>query len=161
MKVSELVKAFEKKDKKNADEEEDKEKKDADDKDEDKKEDKKASKKNEDEEKDKEDKKTEDVDKRELIRKIMAMAGEAGMSEEKVRTIAKWAEELGYDKDLAQKEGKKNEDDEDKEEEKKDKKNAKDLLEAEEKANAKRFQGQVVDTMSRKLARGQERYGAK
>lgn len=161
MKVSELVKAFEKKDKKNAEDEEDKEKKDADDKDEDK-ESKKASKKNEDEDKDKEkeDKKNEDVDKRELIRKIMAMAGEAGMSDEKVRTIAKWAEELGYDKDLAQKEGKKNED-ADKKEEKKDKKNSKELLEAEEKANAKKFQGQVVDTMSRKLARGQERYGAK
>lgn len=38
--------------------------------------------------------------------------------------------------------------------------NAKELLEAEEKANAKEFQGQVVDTMSRKLARGQERYGS-
>lgn len=158
MKVSDLVAKFEKADKKNKcnEDEEDKEKKDADDKDEDKKEDKKASKKNESEEdkekkdseedKEKEDKKNEDVDKRELIRKIMAMAGEAGMSEEKVRTIAKWAEELGYDKDLAQKESKKN---------------SKELLEAEEKANAKKFQGQVVDTMSRKLARGQERYGAK
>ena len=156
MKVSDLVAKFEKKDKKNEADEEDKEKKDADDKDEDKKEDKKASKKNESEEdkekkdseeedKEKEDKKNEDVDKRELIRKIMAMAGEAGMSDEKVRTIAKWAEELGYDKDLAQKEGKKN---------------SKELLEAEEKANAKKFQGQVVDTMSRKLARGQERYGS-
>lgn len=157
MKVSDLVAKFEKADKKNKcnEDEEDKEKKDADDKDEDKKEDKKASKKNESEEdkekkdseedKEKEDKKNEDVDKRELIRKIMAMAGEAGMSDEKVRTIAKWAEELGYDKDLAQKEGKKN---------------SKELLEAEEKANAKKFQGQVVDTMSRKLARGQERYGS-
>lgn len=159
MKVSDLIKAYEKNAKKNEDEEdkEKKEKKDADDKDEDKKEDKKASKKNESEEEDKEkkdseeedkekeDKKNEDVDKRELIRKIMAMAGEAGMSDEKVRTIAKWAEELGYDKDEAQKEGKKN---------------AKDILEAEEKANAKKFQGQVVDTMSRKLARGQERYGS-
>lgn len=155
MKVGDLVKAYEKTAKKNEDEE-DKEKKDAEDKDEDKKEDKKASKKNEEEDKEKEDKKNEDVDKRELIRKIMAMAGEAGMSDEKVRTIAKWAEELGYDKDEAQKEGKKNEDKDKKE----DKKNAKDLLEAEEKHNAKKFQGQVVDTMSRKLARGQERYGA-
>ena len=154
MKVADLIKAYEKNAKKNEDEE-DKEKKDADDKDEDKKEDKKASKKNEEEDKEKkdseeedkekEDKKNEDVDKRELIRKIMALAGEAGMSDEKVRTIAKWAEELGYDKDLAQKEGKKN---------------AKELLEAEEKANAKKFQGQVVDTMSRRLARGQERYGS-
>lgn len=157
MKVGDLVKAYEKTAKKNEDEE-DKEKKDAEDKDEDKKEDKKASKKNESEEdkekkdsededkkEEKKDKKNEDVDKRELIRKIMAMAGEAGMSDEKVRTIAKWAEELGYDKDEAQKEGKKN---------------AKELLEAEEKHNAKKFQGQVVDTMSRKLARGQERYGS-
>lgn len=156
MKVSELVKAFEKKDKKNEDDKEKKDAADEDKKEEDKKEDKKSSKENE-EDKEKEDKKNEDVDKRELIRKIMAMAGEAGMSDEKVRTIAKWAEELGYDKDLAQKEDKKNESEEAKKE---DKKNAKDLLEAEEKANAKKFQGQVVDTMSRKLARGQERYGS-
>lgn len=159
MKVSDLVAEFEKKSKKNEADEEGKEKKDADDKDEDKKEDKKSSKKNEgDAEKgtEKEDKKNEDVDKRELVRKIMAMAGEAGLSEEKVRTIAKWAEELGYDKDEAQKEGKKNECNECDE----DKTNSKEILEAEEKANAKRFQGQVVDTMSRKLARGQSNYGS-
>ena len=151
MKVADLVKAFEKKDKKNEDEE-----------DKEDKEDKKASKKNEGEEvieKVVEDKKNEDVDKRELVKKIMAMAGEAGMSDEQVRTIAKWAEELGYDKDLAQKEGKKNEEEKEKDK-KEDKKNSKELLEAEEKANAKQFQGQVVDTMSRKLARGQERYGS-
>ena len=152
MKVADPIKAYEKNAKKN---EEDKEK---DSEDDDKKEDKKASKKNEeDKPEDKEDKKNEDVDKRELIRKIMAMAGEAGMSDEQVRTIAKWAEELGYDKDLAQKEGKKNEEDK---KSKEDKKNSKELLEAEEKANAKKFQGQVVDTMSRKLARGQEHYGS-
>ena len=167
-------------------------------------------------EEEKEDKKNEVVDKRELIRQIMAIAGEAGASEEQVRTIAQKCEELAYDKDEAEKEGKKNEgEDEDKrklideiggflkdkglsdedirfviglaeklsyekDEEGKDnkanedieetevkkdlviedKKNAKELLEAEEKANAKEFQGQVVDTMSRRLARGQERYGS-
>lgn len=146
----------------------------------------------------KEDKKNEVEDKRELIREIMAIAGEAGASEEQVRTIAEKLEKLAYDKDEAQKEGA---DDEEKkpEEEKEDKENmdpefmkkaqpiieegkkkgltgkaldeyvmehldakhnAKDLLEAEEKANLKGFQGQVVDTMSRKLARGQERYGS-
>ena len=165
-------------------------------------------------EEEKEDKKNEVVDKRELIRQIMAIAGEAGASEEQVRTIAQKCEELAYDKDEAEKEGKKNEgededkrklideiggflkekglDDEDirfviglaeklsyeKDEEGKDnedveaeeevkedltvedKKNAEELLKAEEKANSKQFQGQVVDTMSRRLARGQERYGS-
>ena len=131
----------------------------------------------------------------------MAIAGEAGASEEQVRTIAEKCEELAYDKDEA-KEDKKNEepeeevkedltveakDNEDEEFKKKAqplieegkkkgltgkaldeyvmehldaKKNAKELLEAEEKANMKGFQGQVVDTMSRRLARGQERYGS-
>ena len=59
-------------------------------------------------------------------------------------------------------EDKKSEDDEDKkkDEEKKDKKNSKDLLDAEEKSNAKEFVGVVADTMARKLARGVERYGS-
>lgn len=149
----------------------------------------------------KEDKENEVEDKRELIREVMAIAGEAGASEEQIRTIAEKLEKLAYDKDEAEKEGKKNEEPEevkedltveDKEnmdpefmkkaqpiiEEGKKKgltgkaldeyvmehldakHNAKELLEAEEKANTKGFQGQVVDTMSRKLARGQERYGS-
>jgi len=161
MKVSDLIKAFEDKCS-NADDEEKKpeaeeaeEKKDAD---EEPKEEPKA-------EEAKEDKKNEVVDKRELIRQIMAIAGEAGASEEQVRTIAQKCEELAYDKDEAQKEGEDEEPkeepkDEPKDEPKEDKKNAKDLLEAEEKANQNGFQGQVVDTMSRRLARGQERYGS-
>lgn len=156
VKVSDLIKSYEAKKNKCNEDEEDKEEKEQkaneeDKKSEEEKEAKKASKSNEDEEKkEKEDKKNEDVDKRELIRKIMAMAGEAGMSDEKVRTIAKWAEELGYDKDLAQKEGAK--------------KNSKDFLkelkEAEEKENSKKNVSIVADTMERKLARGSERYGA-
>jgi len=65
------------------------------------------------------------------------------------------------DEEEKEKSDKKNESDEDKEDkEKKDKKNSKDLLEAEEKTNAKEFVGVVADTMARKLARGQERYGS-
>lgn len=172
MTVGELVEAFEKKDKKNKcnEGEDDKEKA------EEEKKSKKASKKNEGEEKDpedkeeKKDKKNAVEDKRELIRQIMAIAGEAGASDEQVRTISQKCEELAYEKDEAQKEGSDEEvkkdltveenEDEEKKEEKKDKKNSKELLEAEEKVNAKRFQGQVVDTMSRRLARGQERYGS-
>lgn len=157
MKVSDLIKAFEDKCS-NADDEEKKpeaeeaeEKKDAD---EEPKEEPKA-------EEAKEDKENEVKDKRELIRQIMAIAGEAGASEEQVRTIAQKCEELAYDKDEAQKEGEDEEPKEEpKDEPKEDKKNSKELLEAEEKANAKGFQGQVVDTMSRRLARGQERYGS-
>ena len=157
MKVSDLIKAFEDKCS-NADDEEKKpeaeeaeEKKDAD---EEPKEEPKA-------EEAKEDKENEVKDKRELIRQIMAIAGEAGASEEQVRTIAQKCEELAYDKDEAQKEGEDEEPKEEpKDEPKEDKKNSKELLEAEEKANLKQFQGQVVDTMSRRLARGQERYGS-
>ena len=157
MKVSDLIKAFEDKCS-NADDEEKKpeaeeaeEKKDADD----------EPKEEPKSEEAKEDKENEVKDKRELIRQIMAIAGEAGASEEQVRTIAQKCEELAYDKDEAQKEGSDEEPkDEPKDEPKEDKKNSKELLEAEEKANLKEFQGQVVDTMSRRLARGQERYGS-
>lgn len=71
--------------------------------------------------------------------------------------------ESDEEKDKDEKSDKKNESDEDKDKEdkeKKDKKNSKDLLEAEEKANAKEFVGVVADTMARKLARGVERYGS-
>ena len=162
MKVADLIKEYEDKcNKCNEDEEkkpegEDEEKKDAD-------EEVKEEPKAEEGEEAKEDKKNEAVDKRELIRQIMAIAGEAGASEEQVRTIAEKCEELAYDKDEAEKEGKKNEEAEEEVKEDltiEDKKNAKELLDAEEKANAKEFQGQVVDTMSRRLARGQDRYGS-
>ena len=199
MTVADLIKEYEGKcNKCNEDEEKkpeaEEEKKDAD-------EEPKEEPKAEEPEEAKEDKKNEDVDKRELIRQIMAIAGEAGASEEQVRTIAEKCEELAYDKDEA-KEDKKNEEPEEEvkedltvedkenvdpefmkkaqpliEEGKKKglsgkaldeyvmehldaKQNAKALLEAEEKANMKGFQGQVVDTMSRRLARGQERYGS-
>lgn len=115
----------------------------------------------------KEDKKNEVKDKRELIRQIMAIAGEAGASEEQVRTIAQKCEELAYDKDEAQKEGadepkeeEPKEEEPKKEEEKGNSKTMDELLNAEEQANEKGFQGKVVDTMSRRLARGQERYGS-
>jgi hypothetical protein len=92
----------------------------------------------------------------------MAIAGEAGASEEQVRTIAQKCEELAYQKDEAQKEGADDDKEEDpkKEEEKGNSKEMDELLNAEDKANDKQFQGQVVDTMSRRLARGQERYGS-
>lgn len=118
MTVKDLVAAFEKKDKKNEDEDKEKakdeEKKDKkNESDEDKKDEEKKDKKNE------------------------------------------------SDEDKSKDEEKKDSEDEDKkDEEKKDKKNSKDLLEAEEKANAKEFVGVVADTMARKLARGAERYGS-
>ena len=122
MKVCDLVAAFEKKDKKNEDEE---------DKDKAKDEEKKDKKNESDEDKKDEEKK----DKK---------------------------NESDEDKKDEEKKDKKNEDDEDKkkDEEKKDKKNSKDLLNAEEKANAQEFVGVVADTMARKLARGAERYGS-
>ena len=81
-----------------------------------------------------------------------------GLTDEDIRFVMKKMEKDAYEKDEA---GKDNEDEEDKKaEEKKDKKNSKDLLEAEEKANAKEFVGVVADTMARKLARGAERYGS-
>ena len=123
-----------------------------------------------DEEKDKEDKESkknegEDIDKRKEIDEIGSFLKDKGLSDEDIRFVIGLAEKLSYEKDEA---GKDNED-EDKdikedltveEKEKEAKKNAKELLEAEEMANAKGFQGQVVDTMSRRLARGQERYGS-
>lgn len=146
MKVSDLVAAFEKKDKKNEeDEEEDKTK------DEEKKEEEKADKKNK--------KNAEEVDKRKEIDEVGGFLKEKGLTDEDIRFVMKKMEKDAYEKD---EEGKDNEDKdkEKKEEEKKDKKNSKDLLNAEEKANSKKFVGVVADTMARKLARGEERYGS-
>ncbi len=179
IKVADLIKEYESKcNKCNEDEEEDKEKK------EEEKKDKKNAKKNADEEKketeekkdseeekdkeekeEKESKKNEDIDKRKEIDEIGGFLKDKGLNDEDIRFVIGLAEKLSYEKDEA---GKDNEDVEADDkiekdltvEEKKDKKNAKELLEAEEKANAKRFQGQVVDTMSRRLARGQDRYGS-
>lgn len=172
MKVADLVAEYEKLSKKN--------KCNEDDEDEEKKS-KKASKKNAeedkeekkdaDEEKDKEDKEEkeskknkcnegEEIDKRKEIDEIGGFLKDKGLSDEDIRFVIGLAEKLSYEKDEA---GKDNEDEEISEDltlEKKDKKNAKDLLNAEEMANSKEFQGQVVDTMSRRLARGQERYGS-
>lgn len=167
MKVKDLIEAYEKTAKKNKCNEEDEEEKKS----------KKASKKNADEdkkeeekkdseeEKDKEEKESkknegEDIDKRKGIDEIGGFLKDKGLSDEDIRFVIGLAEKLSYEKDEA---GKDNEDLD--EEIKKDltiedKKNAKELLEAEEKANAKEFQGQVVDTMSRRLARGQDRYGS-
>ena len=123
-------------------------------------------KKNEsEEEKDKEEKESkknegEDIDKRKGIDEIGGFLKDKGLNDEDIRFVIGLAEKLSYEKDEA---GKDNEDEEIEKDltiEKKDKKNAKELLEAEEMANAKGFQGQVVDTMSRRLARGQERYGS-
>ena len=121
--------------------------------------------KNEDDKKDKEEKESkknegEDIDKRKEIDEIGGFLKDKGLSDEDIRFVIGLAEKLSYEKDEA---GKDNEDEEIEKDitiEKKDKKNSKDILEAEEKANAKGFQGQVVDTMSRRLARGQERYGS-
>lgn len=103
----------------------------------------KKSKKNEDKDEEKKDADDKDEEKDKEAKK----ASKKNEDEEKKE------KESEDDKDEEKK-------DEEEEKSKEDKKNAKDLLEAEEKANAKRFQGQVVDTMSRKLARGQERYGS-
>lgn len=165
--VKDLIKEYESKcNKCNEDKEEDEEEKKS----------KKASKKNEDEEeekkdsdeeKDKEEKESkknegEDIDKRKEIDEIGGFLKDKGLSDEDIRFVIGLAEKLSYEKDEA---GKDNEDVETEEEigedlTVEDKKNAKELLEAEEMANAKGFQGQVVDTMSRRLARGQERYGS-
>ena len=102
----------------------------------------------------------EDIDKRKGIDEIGGFLKDKGLNDEDIRFVIGLAEKLSYEKDEA---GKDNEDEEIEKDltiEKKDKKNAKELLEAEEKANAKEFQGQVVDTMSRRLARGQDRYGS-
>ena len=171
--VADLVKEYESKCNKCNEDEEDKEE------DEEKKS-KKASKKNSEEGKDEEEKKDseeekdkeekeskknkknegEDIDKRKGIDEIGGFLKDKGLNDEDIRFVIGLAEKLSYEKDEA---GKDNEDEEIEKDltiEKKDKKNAKELLEAEEKANAKGFQGQVVDTMSRRLARGQERYGS-
>ena len=183
MTVKDLVKEYESKCNKCNEDEEDKEKKDAEEGEEDKSEEKKdkknakrnaeeedkEEKKDSEEEKDKEEKeskKNEDVDKRKGIDEIGGFLKDKGLSDEDIRFVIGLAEKLSYEKDEA---GKDNEDDEKdikedltvkEEKEKEAKKNAKELLEAEEMANAKGFQGQVVDTMSRRLARGQERYGS-
>ena len=183
MTVKDLVKEYESKCNKCNEDEEDKEKKDeGEDKEEEKKskknlkknaeeteEDKegKKEKKDAEEEKDKEEKeskKNEGEDKRKGIDEIGGFLKDKGLSDEDIRFVIGLAEKLSYEKDEA---GKDNEDEDIKEDltvkeekEKEAKKNAKELLEAEEMANDKGFQGQVVDTMSRRLARGQERYGS-
>lgn len=148
MKVADLVAEYEKLSKKNKcneDEEDKEEKKDAD---EEKDKEEKESKKNEGEE----------IDKRKEIDEIGGFLKDKGLSDEDIRFVIGLAEKLSYEKDEA---GKDNEDEEiSKDLTIEDKKNAKDLLNAEEMANSKEFQGQVVDTMSRRLARGQERYGS-
>lgn len=147
MKVSDLVAAFEKKDKKNKCNEEEKAEEEK--KEEDKEE--KADKKN-----------AEDVDKRKEIDEVGGFLKDKGLSDEDIRFVMKKMEKDAYEKD---EKGKDNEEEkkkaEEAKEEKKDKKNSKELLEAEEKANAKEFVGVVADTMARKLARGEERYGSK
>lgn len=153
MTVGDLIEAFEKKDKKNAEDEE-------------KKDEEKKDKKNESEDKEEKEenknKKNEDVDKRKEIDEVGGFLKDKGLSDEDIRYVMKKMEKDAYEKD---EDGKDNEDEEKKKkedkEEKKDKKNSKDLLEAEEKANSKEFTGVVADTMSMKLARGQERYGSK
>lgn len=84
-----------------------------------------------DEDEEEEDKKAEnkkacneDVDKRDIIRQIMAIAGKEEASED-VKTIAKLAEKLAYDKSeagTADNKAKNEEDEEDKKEEAKNKK---------------------------------------
>lgn len=151
--VKDLIKEYESKcNKCNEDKEEDEEeKKDAEEEKDKEEKEEKESKKNEGEE----------IDKRKEIDEIGGFLKDKGLSDEDIRFVIGLAEKLSYEKDEA---GKDNEDIDEVEVEKdltlEDKKNAKDLLNAEEMANAKEFQGQVVDTMSRRLARGQERYGS-
>lgn len=158
MAIADLISAYEKKDCRNeADEEEVKKEEVV----EEKKEEEKPVEENPEE---KEAKKNEDVDKRAIIDEVAGFLKDKGLSDEDIRFVIGKMEKDAYEKDEAGK------DNEDKEEEKpaeeevkkeEEKGNSKSLLEAEEKANAKEFQGQVVDTMSRKIARGAERYGAK
>lgn len=161
MSVKDLVAAFEKKDKKNKCNEDDE------DKDKDKEEKKDAKNADEEEDKgkkdeEKKDAKNADEDKRKLIDEVGGFLKDKGLTDEDIRFVMKKMEKDAYEKDEA---GKNNEDEEGKDkkaDEKKDKKNSKDLLNAEEKANAKEeFVGVVADTMARKLARGAERYGSK
>lgn len=151
MKVADLVAEYEKLSKKNKcneDEEDKEEKKDAEEEKDKEDKEEKESKKNEGEE----------IDKRKEIDEIGGFLKDKGLSDEDIRFVIGLAEKLSYEKDEA---GKDNEDEEiSKDLTIEDKKNAKDLLNAEEMANSKEFQGQVVDTMSRRLARGQERYGS-
>ena len=170
MTVKDLVKEYESKCNKCNEDEEEKEKEEKKSKknlkknaEESKEEEKKDSEEEEKEKEEKESKKNEgeEIDKRKGIDEIGGFLKDKGLSDEDIRFVIGLAEKLSYEKDEA---GKDNEDEDIKEdltvEEKEAKKNAKELLEAEEKANSKQFQGQVVDTMSRRLARGQERYGS-
>lgn len=101
----------------------------------------------------------EDVDKRDLIRQIMAIAGKTA-SEEDVRTIGEKAEELAYDKsERGTKDNKKNEEDKPKEEEKKE--NSKSWFSALKNARSSRQEVKAVATMASGLALGKERYGSK
>ena len=158
MTVKDLIKEYESKCNKCN---EDEDKKD----DEEKVEEKKEAEGKEEKE-DKEDKKNEDedIDKRKKIDEIGGFLKDKGLSDEDIRFVIGLAEKLSYEKDEEGKDNKANEDIEETEVKKdlviEDKKNAKELLEAEEMANSKQFQGQVVDTMSRRLARGQDRYGS-
>ena len=168
MKVKDLIKEYESKCNKCNEDEEDKDKEEKKSKKNLKKnaeegKDEEEKKDSEEEEKDKEEKESkknegEDIDKRKGIDEIGGFLKDKGLNDEDIRFVIGLAEKLSYEKDEA---GKDNEDEEiEKDLTIEDKKNAKELLEAEEMANAKEFQGQVVDTMSRRLARGQDRYGS-
>lgn len=105
------------------------------------------------EEKDEKEACNEDVDKRDIIRQIMAIAGKEEASEE-VKTIAKLAEKLAYDKSeagTADNCGKKakNEDEEDKKAENKKAKNEevdeeKEVIEEEKEAENKKAKNSMA-----------------
>lgn len=103
-----------------------------------------------------EEKKNESVDKRDLIREIMAIAGKTA-SEEDVRTIAKKAEELAYDKSEADTKDNEKEEEEDKEEKKENSK----FFSIFKNAKADHKEIKTVPTMGSGFALGRERYGSK
>lgn len=154
MAIADLISAFEKKDCRNEADEEVKKEEVVEE------EMKEEEKPVEEKPEEKEAKENEDVDKRALIDEVAGFLKDKGLSDEDIRFVIGKMEKDAYEKDEA---GKDNEEEKPAEEEVKkeeEKGNSKSLLEAEEKANMKGFQGQVVDTMSRRLARGQERYGS-
>lgn len=97
-----------------------------------------------------------DVDKRDLIRQIMAIAGKTA-SEEDVRTIAEKAEELAYDK--SERGTKDNESEEDKEEEGK-KENSKSYFSFLKNAKKNDTSSKPISSVSGGVSLGKKRYGS-
>lgn len=97
-----------------------------------------------------------DVDKRDLIRQIMAIAGKTA-SEEDVRTIAEKAEELAYDK--SERDTKDNEADDDKKKDKKE--NNKGYFDFLKNAKNRNEESKPIASIAGGVALGKQRYGSK